>query len=86
MKNKKKLVLFADYKSVFTSERGKNVLKDLMKRSSFISSSHVPGDPYTSAYNEGARGVVVHILRVLKMDLNKMEEFLINQDEGDLDE
>ncbi len=77
---KAKLATIADYQQVFNSAVGQRVLWDMMKSFGFMEHSHVPGDPYSTAFHEGQRNVVLSIHRTLKMNLKGMEE-LIKQGE-----
>ena len=54
-----------DYKTTFGSESGERVLKDLQKRCSFETTTHIKGDSHESAYLEGARSVVLFINNML---------------------
>ena len=40
------------------------VLRDLYEEGGMMKRSHVPGDPYATAFNEGARSVVLHIFEM----------------------
>lgn len=55
------------YKEVFSSESGKMVLADLMSTFSVLDSTFDP-DPYIHAYNEGARSVVMRVLKTINTD------------------
>ena len=46
-----------DYRKVFTSEEGKRVLADLSKICMYNSTTFVPNDPYSMAFNEGNRNI-----------------------------
>ena len=59
-----------DYHSIFTSETGKAVLNDLKKSCFFNRTSHVPGDPYSSAFREGMREVILRIEIVIEYAKN----------------
>lgn len=49
------------YHSLFqTSGEGQQVLVELQNMFE-LRSSHVPGDPYTTAFNEGQRSVMLYI-------------------------
>jgi len=54
-----------DYKQVFNSPEGKNILEDLKKRCSFYSTSHIKGDSHESAFLEGTRSVILFINNML---------------------
>ncbi len=47
--------------SVFDSPDGKIILTDMLDKY-YKYTSFVPGDPYTSARNEGRRDIVIYIL------------------------
>lgn len=55
----------SDYASVFSSESGKRVLSDLMLTFHMGSSSHVGGDSHETAFREGERHVILHIMHKL---------------------
>lgn len=55
------------YELAFTSEHGRAALRDLV-RSYVVRRSYVMGDPYATAFNEGQRDVVRHILAMLGKD------------------
>jgi hypothetical protein len=62
------------YKDVFSSGAGQKVLWDLMKNNSMVTDSHVVGDPYSTAYNEGRRAVVLHILEKININVQALEK------------
>jgi hypothetical protein len=45
---------------------GKAVLADLMSKGGVLMTSHEPGDPYSTAFNEGRRVTVLEILGQLR--------------------
>lgn len=53
------------YKQVFESEHGKKVLKDLEARCNWRALSYVAGDANATAFEEGKRGVILHIHNML---------------------
>ena len=62
------------------------LLADLAQFTGFYGDAYVPGDPYTSAYNEGKRRVFLHILSILDQSddeirkiLNQNKQELLNQ-------
>lgn len=63
--------LTAAYQSTFSSVSGQEVLRHLVSISVTVP-SHVPGDPYTTAFNEGRRHLVLSILRQLNRDVFEM--------------
>lgn len=70
---KRTLATFADYQRTFKTESGRRVLRHLMKMYFMNGSTFVPGDPYGTAFNEGARGVIVTLLQKMKVDLRALE-------------
>ena len=73
-KEKKRL---ADYRAIFEGLQGERVLADLCHRHGVFDPCHVPGDSYTTAYNDGRRSVVVDLLRYLGTDLERLNNLLI---------
>lgn len=65
------------YKRVFSTEDGILVMNDLIEVGGVLKSSHVPNDPYGTAYNEGWRSLTLHLLNRLSInpnDVRKMHE------------
>ena len=54
-----------DYETVFSSEAGQRVVSDLMVTFHWGRSSHAPGDPHETAFREGERHVILHLLNML---------------------
>ena len=54
-----------DYQTGFSSKAGGRVLADLMSTFHMSRSSHVPGDTSETAFREGERHVVLHVLDML---------------------
>lgn len=75
-KNKQNVSLTADYQATFGTEHGKRVLQDLMKKGGMLDSNYVPNDSYGTAYNEGARSLVLHIIKLLKLDVKKLHKLV----------
>jgi len=70
-----------DYQSVFNSESGKNVLEDL-KKVCFYYDTTINEMPHIMAFNEGQRGVILHIQTKLKLTLEKIKE--LENDRGQI--
>jgi hypothetical protein len=68
------------YKRFFDTEDGKKVMADLMK-SCHITSSTMSSDPYETAFNEGARSVVLRILKTVNADMSQVEEMIKKMEE-----
>lgn len=58
----------ARYRHVFGSPEGKQVLRDILRFCGINADPHVPGDPFTSAYNNGRQRVARHIIGVMETD------------------
>ncbi len=84
MSEEKVLSLVKSYKHVFATEDGKRVLEHLV-RTYMLKTSHVEGDAYSTAFNEGARNVVLFILQKLRINLEELREMLtINEEDLDV--
>lgn len=70
------------YKDTFSTPQGKEVLKDLAKFCGQNSPTHVPGDPYTSAYKEGMRRVFLRIQQFVNLNEADLQKIL-NQPQGE---
>lgn len=66
----------ADYKELFGTQIGQKVLFDLMKQHGVLSQCYVPGDSHSSAFNDGARTVILRIMKRSKIDVKKMMRIL----------
>ena len=53
-----------DYETLFSSNNGVRVLSDLMTAFHMGRSSHTGGDSHETAFREGERHVVLHILNM----------------------
>lgn len=71
----------AMYRQTFHSPQGEKVLKDLIQRHFVFTTTHVPGDAYSSAFQEGRRAVITDILRYLQADLGFLQQQLETQND-----
>ena len=62
-----------DYIHIFESDEGKRVLEDLKKRC-FVNQTTFVNDSHATAFHEGHRSVVLHILTMLSLDIAKLKE------------
>lgn len=46
-----------DWRRLLESSGGQRIVADLIRDSGYLGGSHVPGDPLTTAYREGARTI-----------------------------
>ena len=60
-----------NYKFIFNTEEGKQVLSDLEKRCHYHATTNVKGDSHESAYMEGQRSVLLFIKSMLQNDNKK---------------
>lgn len=56
------------YIELFQSDDGQTVLKDLVKSTGFMNTTHVSGDPYASAFKEGQRALVSRLIRTANVN------------------
>jgi len=67
-RNRRALRLVKAYDQVFSTPDGREVLEDLAHKFWLTATGHIPGDTHTTAFNEGQRSVVLHILQALRTD------------------
>ena len=60
-----------NYKIMFNSGEGKEILADLEKRCHYHSTTNVKGDSHESAYMEGQRSVLLFIKSMLRNENEK---------------
>jgi hypothetical protein len=60
--------LQTNYKTIFNTDEGKEVLADLEKRCHYHSTTNVKGDSHESAYMEGQRSVILFIKSMLRQN------------------
>ncbi len=63
--------LKTNYKYIFNTDEGKEVLSDLEKRCHYHSTTNVKGDSHESAYMEGQRSVLLFIKSMLQNENEK---------------
>lgn len=66
------------YKDTFSSESGKRVLADILRMGRYNQPTFVPGDPYTSAFNEGMRRMALRVVSFVEADLEKQAKLTNN--------
>jgi hypothetical protein len=60
------------YKAVFAGIDGEWVLADLYRKAGIMRPCHVPGDPCSSAFQDGAQSLVKHIALTLGESADRM--------------
>lgn len=73
MFNSKAKEMMLAYKRTFNSPDGKKVLADLFK-SCHMMNSTMDKSPHEMAFNEGARSVVLRILKTVNADLESLSK------------
>ena len=63
--------LKTNYKMIFSSDEGKEVLSDLEKRCHHHTTTNVKGDSHESAYMEGQRSILLFIKAMLQNEKDK---------------
>jgi hypothetical protein len=74
----KQVAIAAAYQTLLAGPKGKLIVQDLMSRGHVLS-PHVPldqVDPYTIAFREGERNMVLYILQKLQIDLKKLQDMI----------
>lgn len=81
--NRAKLALKiqSQYKMAFSTEEGKEVLKDLILSCGAMTTSFVPGDSHQTAYNEGRREIVNRILSMIEADPERYQKLFSEVEE-----
>lgn len=75
----------ATYQAVFASTpEGKRVLAELCRKAGLDRDVFVPGDPYQTAYQAGARRLVLHILNSLHMSEAEMLRLMKDLEDDDV--
>ena len=64
-----------DYRTVFTSEAGEKVLRDLMQRSFFWGTSF-DSSAVTMAHNEGRRDAILYIVNMVRKNLKQPTTYI----------
>jgi hypothetical protein len=71
------------YTQAFAGAAGKLVLADLMAFGHVGSPVHVPGDPLTTAFNDGKRRMVLRIQKFLHMDDAELMRRALQEEDTD---
>ena len=60
-----------NYKYIFTTDEGKQVMSDLEKRCHYHTTTNIKGDSHESAYMEGQRSILLFIKAMLLTENEK---------------
>ncbi|MFA5165584.1 MAG: hypothetical protein WC481_08505 [Candidatus Omnitrophota bacterium] len=61
------------YVECFSTDAGKKVLEDLESRCFVKSTAYIPGDIYTSVFNEGTRANVLYMKTMISLDIEQIK-------------
>ncbi len=74
-KESKRVKLIKTYRSVFHAEDGLEVLHDLCK-ACHVYHSTFDGNPHEMAYKEGARSVILRIMKTIEIDPFELDRLM----------
>jgi len=74
-----------DYNEVFGSEVGKRVLRDIMRECGWLVDPH-DRTPTDTEYNVGKRWVVLHILGVMKMTDDQVQQMAMQSERVEIEQ
>ena len=74
-KEKRRRTLYHDF---FNLPEGKEVLADMARRHYVYATTHVPNDPYYTAFNEGRRAVILELMKLANAPIDQVQK-TINQ-------
>lgn len=81
---KDRIQTHAAYVRLFNTPDGKIVLAHLMRQGYVFQSTHVPGDPNTTAMNEGSRRMVLSILKYVHRNHSELIKELEERIQDDI--
>ena len=61
----------SNYKYIFTTDAGKQVMSDLEKRCHYHTTTNIKGDSHESAYMEGQRSILLFIKAMLQNEKDR---------------
>jgi len=73
---------YTAYREFFTSEKGEEILSDLMRAGCFTSST-IGSTPYETYYNEGRRSLILQIIETAKLTPTQIKKMTTKIDEED---
>lgn len=78
----RRLTLAGDYRQIFATAAGKNVLRDIFRFCGAGQDPFQPGDPHQSSYNLGRNRVMLRIASQLRMDPVEIIKSARSADDG----
>jgi hypothetical protein len=79
-KESEKVRLIKAYREIFSSDEGLEILHDLCKSCSVYTSTF-DGNPHEMAFKEGARSVVLRIMRTIDIDPFELQKMINKQND-----
>ena len=79
LKAKKRKV---QYKELFDTDVGKEILADLARRHFVHTSTFIPHDTHHSAFNEGRRSVILDILSLVNIPIEELDKLTRKPEDG----
>ena len=80
---KKQAKRAAKYFDLLNSDLGKEVLADMCDRHFMLTTTHVPHDPHTTAFNEGRRAVIAELIQLAGTSPLELQEKIKLQQKED---
>jgi hypothetical protein len=74
MDEKARKELLGKYRRTFSGKDGEAVLEDLKRRCSIARTPFVPGQPDTTAFNNGRQSVFMHIQNMVTSDPDALKD------------
>jgi len=79
LKAKKRKV---QYKELFDTDVGKEILADLARRHFVHTSTFIPHDTHHSAFNEGRRSVILEIISLVNIPIEELDKLNRKAEDG----
>ena len=70
------------YKELFSTDDGKEILADLARRHFVHTSTFVPHDTHHSAFNEGRRSVILDIISLVNIPMEELDKLNRKAEDG----
>lgn len=71
--------LLQAYSDVFGGEAGRVVLADILEHGHVLESTYVRGDSHETAVREGERSLALHIIGMLKTDIESLGDLVAEE-------
>ena len=71
------------YFDLLNTDLGKEVLADMCERHFMLTTTHVPNDPHSTAFNEGRRAVIAELIQLAGTNPLELQEKIKLQQKED---